>query len=402
MGVLPNETAAAGEAALAEMSRARARPFFPATCHPVFSRRRFLVGAGTVLAAGRLGRREALAGQASDDGAAIIRRYAAAPDDPWAVAHGLRGIGGDFTITGGRRAIDYLLEDVLVTLPANEQGALGFPIEVEVHPNMFLKTLLEAGVPLDHAFAHEGRRRTLRDVVDGARGLFRPTLVSSVPNALPWSLIALTRTTSSLRQQWTNAWREPVALDLVVERALRLLEQASLPLAGAMREGRPETAHAPVHSFTCGGTHMLYGLLTAVHAGYTGKDRRERVQQQVDLLVWRLSADVDLMERFYRGRAAAPGASWYELDAKLKLLGHAEECLAFATLHEVVRLTPVQRAQRQAAVATLRRMLEDLEARNLGEVEGLDRELYRQLVGDTCHARHGLTLARGSGVRTIE
>jgi hypothetical protein len=23
----------------------------------------------------------------------------------------------------------------------------------------------------------------------------------------------------------------------------------------------------------------------------------------------------------------------------------------------------------------------------------VDRELYRQLVGDTCHARHGLTLA---------
>jgi hypothetical protein len=147
---------------------------------------------------------------------------------------------------------------------------------------------------------------------------------------------------------------------------------------------------------------MVYALLSAVHAGYAGKDRRERVQRQVDLLVWRLSADLDLIERFYRGRAAAPGASWYELDAKLKLLGHAEECLAFATLHEVVRLTPVQRARRQVAVATLRRMLKDLEARNLGEVQGLDRDLYRHLVGDSCHARHGLTLARGSGGRTIE
>ena len=148
------------------MSRERARPFFPATCHPVFSRRQFLVGAGTVLAAARLGRGDALAGPASDDGAGIIRRYATAPDDPWAVAHGLRGFGRDFTITGGRRAVDYLLEDVLVTLPANGQGVLGFVTEVEGHPNMFLKTLLEAGVPLDHAFKHAGRRRTLRDVVD--------------------------------------------------------------------------------------------------------------------------------------------------------------------------------------------------------------------------------------------
>ena len=371
----------------------RPRPFYPATCHPRSTRRQFLLGAGAVLAAGRLGHRDALAAEASDDGAVIIRRHAAAPDDPWTVAHGLRGMGRDFTIDGGRRAVDYLLEDVLVALPANGKRVLGFPIETEAHPNSFLKTLLEAGVPLDHAFTHEGRRRTLGDVVDGARALFRPTLVSTVPNALPWSLIALTRTTTPLRPQWTNAWGETVALDLVVERALRLLEQASQPLAEAMRAGRPEPAKAPVHSFTCGGTHMVYALLTAVHAGYAGKDRRERVQQQVDLLVWRLGADIDLIERFYGERAGRAGSAWYVLDAKLKLLGHGAECLAFATLHDVVRLTPPQRERRQATVATLRRMLRELEARDLWEAKAVDRELYRQLIGDACHARHGLTLA---------
>jgi hypothetical protein len=393
MAVLPSESAATGEGAPAEMTPGRARPFFLATCHPVFNRRQFLVGAGALLAAGRLGRGAALAAQAADNGAVIIRRYATAPDDPWAVAHGLRGMGRDFTINSGRRAVDYLLEDVLVTLPANGQGALGFAVDVEAHPNMFLKTLLEAGVPLDHAFKHEGRPCTLRDVVDGARALLRPPLVTSVPNALPWTIIALTHTTTPLRQQWTNAWGEPVALDLVVERALRLLEQASAPLAEAMRAGRPSTAEAPVHSFTCGGTHMVYALLTAVHAGYGGKDRRERVQQQVDLLVWRLGADLDLIDRFYEARAGKAGVSWYALEAKLKLLGHGLECLAFATLHDVARLTPSQRERWEATVATVRNMLGDLEARDLGEAKALDRELYRQLIGDTCHARHGLTLA---------
>jgi len=377
------------------MSRKRPRPFFPATCHPVFSRRQFLAGAGAVLAAGRLGRGTALAAQAADDGAAIIRRHAGAPDDPWAVAHGLRGMGRDFTINGGRRAVDYLLEDVLVTLPANGQGALGFASEAEIHPNAFLKTLLEAGVPLDHTFTHEGRRRTLRDVVDGARALLRPTLVSSVPNALPWSIIALTRTTPPVRSQWTNAWGEPVALDVIVERALRLLEQASAPVAEAMREGRPEMGQAPVHGFTCGGTHMLYALLAAVQAGYVGKDRRERVQQQADVMVWRLSADLDLIDRFYKARAgvaASASVEWYALNAKLKLLGHGVECLAFASVHDVVAFTPAQREQRQAAVTKVRRMLRDLEARDLGEIKALDREVYRQVIGDTCHARHGLTL----------
>jgi hypothetical protein len=371
------------------------RPFFPATCHSGLSRRELLLagGAAALLAEPllRVGR-GALAGP-SDDGAAIVQRYATPLDDPWMVAHGVRAMGRGFTLGTGRRAVDYLLETVLVEVPANGKTVLGFPEDVEGHPNMFLKTMLEAAVPLDYAFTHRGRRRTVQEVVEGARALLRPPVVASSPNALPWSLIALTRTTPPGRRQWTNAWAEPVDLDALVESALRLLEQASLPVAEAMRDGRPETGQAPVHNFTCGGCHMIYALLVALQAGYTGKDRPRRMQQQVDLLVWRLSADLDLIERFYRARGNSVTDFWFEFDAKLKLLGHAEECLAFNELHKVARFTSAQRTQRQAATSTLRRLLVDLDARNLGEARAVDHELYRQLVGDTCHARHGLTLA---------
>ena len=368
--------------------------FYPATCHPLLTRRQLLLGSGALLTGGPLTGGRAVAANVSDDGMAIIREHATLPDDPWAVAHGLRAMGRDFTIKGGRRAVDYLLESVLATLPANDKTVLGFPISIEVHPNMFLKTILEAGVSLDYAFTHQGRRRRLDEVVEGARALLRPRLVGSLPNALPWSLIALTHTTSAPRHRWTNAWGEPVDLNALVETALRLLEEASLPVAQAMRDREPETAQAPVHGFTCGGTHMVYGLLTAMRAGYTGKDRRERTQQQVDLLVWRLGADVDLIERFYRtpGLAGNPTASWFELDSKLKLLGHAGECLAFADQHKVVKLTAAQQAQRQTAGATLRQLIGNLAQRNLGDARTLDRGLYQQLVGDTCHARRGLRL----------
>jgi hypothetical protein len=108
--------------------------------------------------------------------------------------------------------------------------------------------------------------------------------------------------------------------------------------------------------------------------------------------VWRLGADLDLIQRFYRARDVRGAHAWYELDAKLKLLGHAQECLAFADLHKVARFTSAQRTQWQGATATLRRLLTDLGARDLDEAKRMDRELYRQLVGDTCHARHGLRL----------
>lgn len=369
-----------------------AEGFFVATCHPAISRRKLLAGTAALLAAGVAGR--AAGPAAAGEGEGIIERYSTVPEDPWAVAHGIRAMGRGFKVRGGQIAVDHLLERVLASVPAGGARVLAFSPDVEVHPNAFLaEALIEPGVPLDHGFTHEGRRRTLGDVVEGARARFRPREVSGVPNALPWSLITFARTTSPVRPRWTNAWGEAVDLDAVVEHALGLLEEASRPIARAMQEDRPESAKAPVHALTCGGTHMVYALLTAVQAGFVGVDRVERMRRQMDLLVWRLGADVALIERFYKERAGHGGAWWYEVDAKLKLLGHAEECLAFGVRRGVVALTPAQQAQRGAAVRKVRRMLADLERRDLGEAKALDRELFRQLIGDTCHARHGLTLA---------
>ena len=149
--------------------------FYPETCHRAsLTRRQLLAGGTALLAASAIPSAGARAG---DDGTAVIRRYASLPDDPWAVCHGIRGMGRDFAMKSGGRAVDWLLETQLAVLPANGSGALGFPIQVEVHPNMFLKTLLEAGVPLDHGFTHEGNRLTLHDVLEGARGLFRPSQI---------------------------------------------------------------------------------------------------------------------------------------------------------------------------------------------------------------------------------
>ena len=373
------------------MSDAKPRFFYPASCHPAFmSRRQLLAGGGTLVAACALGARHA---RAEGDGTALIRQWATLPEDPWAVCHGVRAMGREFTIKSGQRAVDWLLETQLASVSVNGKSFLAYPESVEVHPNMFLKTLLEAGVPLDHPFTHQGQRRTLHEVVDGARLLFRPREVMASANMLPWSTIALARTTSPVRGRWTNAWGEPVDLDAVVEGALRLMEEASRPLLQAMQENRPEAAKAPVHGFTCGGTHMLYALLTAVQTGHAGRDHAERVQALVDLMAWRLHADVVLIESFYKLRAAAPEAYWYEVDAKLKILGHGAECLAFAVQRGLVELQSAQQTRHRAALATLRRMLGELERRHLGEAEQVNPELFRQLVGDTCHARHGLRFA---------
>jgi len=369
-----------------------AGPFFPSTCHPSLSRRRFVAGGGALLGAAGVG---IGAAPAVPDATALISAHAGSAKDPWAVAHGIRAMGREFTLQDGRRAVDFLLQDVLAPVTVGQRRLLAFALGTESHANSFLKTMLEAGVPLDYTFSHGGDKYRLQDIVDSAHALFRPREFTSDPQEIAWSLIALTRTTSPVRKRWTNAWRESVDLDESVEMALRALEDASAPLAAAMRDGRPMTAKAPVHSFTCGGTHMLYALVSATHYGFGLKGTRERVQQQVALMVWRTRADVDLMARFYtdRKRSRVPLASWYELDSKLKLLGHAEECFAMAVTRGVVTLAPAQAAQREEAVATVKRLLADPRLRNLAEVRAMNIEAYRQLVGDMCHARHGLVFA---------
>jgi len=393
-----------------------AAPFFPATCCPPLGRRGLLVGGAAVLGAAALGGgcddvrhsqgdarpgADSTAGQPNPIGhthaqssaaaTAIISAHAIAPDDPWAVAHGIRAMGATFTIASGQRGVDFLLRHV-TDVVVNGRTLLAFPEKVEVHPNSFLKTMLEAGVPLDYRFTHKGRSRTLADLVDGARLLFRPQTMMD-PNTIPWSLIAFSRTTSTVRRRWTNAWGEQVDLDAVVDVALRDLEAASTPIDAAMRAGRPLSGKPPVHSFTCGGTHLLYGLLSAIRYGFGPKDARPRVEHQTALMVWRMGgADVDLISRFYAGLPRDPINTWRELNAKLKVLGHAEECLAFATRQVRMTLTPAQQAQRAAGVQMLHRLLADVHALNLQQVRALDPVTYQQLIGDTCHAQHGLAM----------
>ena len=384
-----------------------ADPFFRSTCHPPLTRRQVLAG-GTGLLVASLAQRPALAlegnpqpgpaasgtayARASTDAKAIIAANATAPADPWLVAHGLRAMGAAFKIKSGQRAVDFLLQEHVTSVTENGRTMLAFRKEDEFHPNSFLKTMLEAGVPLDHTFTHRGQRRTVSDLVEGARLLFEPSKMTD-PQIIPWSLIAFSRTTPLVRKRWTNAWGHSVNLDDLADGALRDLENASAPLLAAMRSGRPLVARAPVHGFTCGGTHMLYGLLSAIHYGFGGKDARQRVQEQTVLMAWRMGgADVDLIRRFYGQLPRSPQNAWEELDAQLKILGHAEECLAFATKRKVIALTAAQQAQRAEGVRILGELLVDLRRRDAAQARALLPMTYQQLIGDTCHAQHGFTL----------
>jgi hypothetical protein len=365
--------------------------FYLSTCHPV-ARRTVLRSAVAAAGAWMLALPRPVEPARQDLTTPIILAHARRRVDPWAIVHGVRAMGRDFAVEGGGPAVSFVLSTYLEERDVNGSRYLAFPRKVERHENQFLKTFLEAGVPLEFAFTHKGRQRTLGEVVDGARALFRFSERTD-RDTIAWSLIALTRTTPPARGVWTNAWGERVELARVVQAGFETMEGASRPIQEARDKGVPLEERAPVHAFTCGGTHLLYSLLVATDAGYRVPRHRDRIARLLDLLAYRLQADLELLDRFYGPKlSTVPGTGWYLLDARIKFVGHAFECLGYAERHGLHAIAARDAHRYDGAAAALDRGLAQLLQLDMNPVRAAHPELYRQLVGDVCHAHRGLGL----------
>jgi len=364
--------------------------FFTATCGVPLSRRTLLGLAGGAIAGAVLDAVPSAAATPRSEATRIVERYVLRGTRPWGIVHGIRGLNRDYPY-GETTAGVHVLSRYLEARAVNGQRVLAFPIDVEAHTNAFLKSFLEAGLPLDLAFSHRGGRATLRDVLDGARRLFRFQPATQEWDDLAWSLIAFVMTTPPSRDSWRNAWGETVRLGDVAEAAFRVAEQASAPVRAAMQHGQRLGERAPIHGFTCGGTHFVYGLIRAVRAGYTEQQHTERLHAQLDMIVWRLVADVELIDDFYRGQ---PDLALHRTASVLKFTGHAFECLNAAATWGLWEPRPAQRMTLQYGRDRLGAALGDTGRVDVGALIPAQQTLHDRLTGDTCHALHGLGFAR--------
>jgi hypothetical protein len=369
------------------------------------TRREYLrmTAAGLGLTAWRLQPLEALTAMTSDQLTrarrvlkTIILEHAKAKDNPWLLIHGIRAMGRAFSIGDGS-ALEYLCSHYLRETSVNGKAYLYMPIDDEGHPNAFLsEAVLDAGVPADYPFLWHGRRYTITDVLAGARALFAFDPASFDRDALAWTLVVFAHTTPPKQNRWINAYGKPIGFSNVVEFGITTLEEATARLRSAIHQP-PVALQDGIHEFACGGTHLIYGLSTCLRFGYGQRSMAERMRAQYDLLVWRLEADSRLIDGYYREVATEypqDVARIYALDAKLKFLGHAFEVINHARLFRLFSPT----ADQEDAIARAQRELVDvIEAigyegirRHLG-----DKKLVNLLLGDACHAYHGLTMIRG-------
>ncbi len=137
-------------------------------CEPRLDRRRFLklvlvVGALPAPVPNLFGDEDPNAGVRH-----FIERYAPIPDEPWILVHGIRAMGKGFSCKG-ERAVAHVLRTCVQDLEVNGRRYLYIPADIEVHTNMFLKTFLEAGVPLSEEVQVKDMRFHVQELCVGAQ-----------------------------------------------------------------------------------------------------------------------------------------------------------------------------------------------------------------------------------------
>lgn len=331
----------------------------------------------------------------------LISRYAKATDDPWAMMHGIRALGKGFSV-GDTSAVDYLCSHALQEREVAGRRYLVMPQQDEGHSNTFLKTLLEAGVALDRPIQAAGRRRTVADLRHDARQIFTydPSRIDGKADDLAWSIITFAITTPPNQDRWRNAQGQEIRVREVVSYAFATAEWASTDFRKAMMEGRTPTWKDRISNFTCGGTHLIYSLGVAVRYGHLGEEGRRRFADQLALLIWRLKTDLILLDQYYElvakayaGKAPVWGP--YKLDGRLKFLGHAFEILSYNRIFRLVSLTAEQDRHVRVAAQALAETILEVTTLDFTTIKQHKQKLYNLLVGDACHAYHGIHMVQG-------
>lgn len=332
----------------------------------------------------------------------IVRRYASVKDDPWAMMHGVRAFGKNFMLDEGP-AVDYLCSHFLEMQTVRGRSYLKMARGADGHFNALLKTFLEAGVDPDHSFIVQGRRRTVGDLLHSGKTLFTfDTTLSPLHDTrdeAAWSVIAFSITTPPDKAVWKNAADQEIRLHDVIATLFTAMEQGSAAYATAMQQGIMPRERAPITRFTCGGTHVIYSLAVAVRYGHLGEEGRRRLARILDMLIWRMKAETYLANQHYQAMtktdAPAADAHLFHLDTRLKFLGHAMEILQYVRMFGLYTPTPAQEAEIRAATEILAAAVLEVGRADIASFRHAVPRLYTLLIGDACHAYHGLTMTKG-------
>lgn len=314
----------------------------------------------------------------------MILQRALASTDPWVQAHVVLALGAGVE-SDGKPVIDAMVAQSLRTEAVELKKYPFFPTDLERHPFHFLQILQATDVPYERVFATPLGRFTRREMVSGSEALLDP---KEITDELSWLVSVLTHEFPQDRDTFKTARGLEVRVTEIVQRHLRETDAAYADTFASMAGATPY-ARGAIHRSACNGTHMLYGLIDALRAGYTVGQLRAHTERLVRALLFRMRAEPKLIDASLR--SSHPMVRLNADAAKLTFLGHAVEDLGYAVQHGVLQLDAAQ----TQVVTQAREQLGIIVSRLTGEhdLDGLQAQeprAFKLILGDACHAYRGL------------
>ncbi len=354
------------------------------------TRRRFLTLTAGVAVSATGAARLAVAATAADNPTiaalrALVRERAVNSDDPWVLMHVALALGPDTKTTGGP-IFDVVTQRYAAKTERGGTSYVGFPLNVEAHPNHFLEIMEAAAVPPTRQLPSPAGPITTADLFAGAEALFSPAIAGP---ELSWTLSVFTAHRPPTADRFTNADGQAFTIAGLVETAAQAAEVGYADTVAAMKGTKPY-GRSTLQTYACNGTHVLYGLYDALRHGYEGKGLRERVRGLTKASYFRLGAEITLIDQVL----TAPEQQLNADAAKLQFLGHSIENLRYAERAGLYVPEMVERQQRATAESQLAAVVQRLTTvHNLDALANSVPRAYRIVLGDACHALHGLTSA---------
>lgn len=328
--------------------------------------------------------------------------YGADPKNPWALAHGMVVFGQPFAASDGRKAYQVMVDDYVHKSLDPKLGAWVFEryrpdgMPIDPHPNLLIKSMVLAGLPDSTTFQTPAGKLTLGDLVKNVETAFR-----HVPQNeeywedVGWTLDLLADRLTPQHATFKNGEGKTIDFNEVMDDALAYLELADKDLAAGMEKGLAEVPKRKqgIYAHSCGGLHLVQAV---VHWARFPEVRRrwgKRFDRQVDVLFYRLGSE---QRQYDTAFGALPQFKLQLATQMLKFYGHFLETTG--RLRQDLKLKPT--AKQKLAISRAERLLDRavLELQELHAFERMDelktsqRQIYLDLIGDSCHAAHGLEL----------
>ncbi len=334
-----------------------------------------------------------------------VRVPAGDPENPWALAHGLLAFGQAFKTRDGKSAID-----AIASFAEHGAGTAGgadryaFPSQrngkpVEPHTYLLVKTFLE--IDLDPAFALRTADGSAIDVrrllTDMAASVHAPKDDHEWHDAAWWlSALAMDETVddATLAPLIEAALVRLEADDSVIAAATALDPTVQNAFSPEAPMGAAKRNKTHVYGHPCGGLHFFQAVLRGAKRS-ASSDVATRLKRQVQLLIARYNAERTLYENILR---ANPASMLLISGQQLKFFGHLLETFALVEqigpLRQDFSLVQTLTAVRQGAASDVLTVVSQLQQigayARLNELAARQPQLYLDLIGDGCHAIHGL------------